>query len=85
MVIGTHQKGIYFFNTADKKFDKISIPESIEENGLLINDIVVDQLSRIWVGTNYGVFIIDKNTRCLLEFLLKVQNKNPNNTDVFKS
>ena len=65
LVVGTHQKGIYFFNTKTKVFDKVGIPETINENGLLINDIVVDQLSRIWVGTNYGIFIIDKNVKML--------------------
>ncbi len=65
LVVGTHQKGIYFFNTADKTFNKISIPESINENGLLINDVVVDQLNRVWVGSNYGVFIVDRNTQKL--------------------
>ena len=63
LVVGTHQKGIYFFNTITKAFDKIGIPETIDENGLLINDIVVDQLNRIWVGTNYGIFTVDKNTK----------------------
>jgi signal transduction histidine kinase/ligand-binding sensor domain-containing protein/response regulator RpfG family c-di-GMP phosphodiesterase len=83
LVVGTHQKGIYFFNTVDKTFHKISIPESIDENGLLINDIVVDQLSRIWVGSNYGVFIIDKNTRVLSKVSFRdLKTKSPNNTDV---
>ena len=83
LVVGTHQKGIYFFNTKTKVFDKISIPDSIDENGLLINDIVVDQLKRVWVGSNYGVFIIDRNvmklTRASYRF---TKNKTPNNTEV---
>jgi signal transduction histidine kinase/ligand-binding sensor domain-containing protein/DNA-binding response OmpR family regulator len=83
LVVGTHQKGIYFLNTITKTFDKIGIPESIDENGLLINDIVVDQLSRIWVGSNYGVFIIDKNAKALSKVSFRdSKTKNPNNTDV---
>ena len=83
LVVGTHQKGIYFFNTVEKTFDKIGIPESIDENGLLINDIVVDQLNRIWVGSNYGVFMIDKNARVLSKVSFKdSKTKNPDNTDI---
>ena len=82
LVVGTHQKGIYFFNTKTKVFDKVGIPETINENGLLINDIVVDQLSRIWVGTNYGIFIIDKNVKMLTRVSFKgSKNINPNNTE----
>jgi signal transduction histidine kinase/ligand-binding sensor domain-containing protein/response regulator RpfG family c-di-GMP phosphodiesterase len=82
LVVGTHQKGIYFFNTKTKVFDKVGIPETINENGLLINDIVVDQLSRIWVGTNYGIFIIDKNVKMLTRASFKgSKNINPNNTE----
>ena len=65
LVVGTHQRGLYFFNTNNKTFDKIRIPESIDENGLLINDVIVDQLNRVWVGSNYGVFIVDRNTQKL--------------------
>lgn len=83
LVVGTHQKGIYFFNTITKAFDKIGIPETIDENGLLINDIVVDQLSRIWVGTNYGIFIVDKNLMMLTRASFRgSKNINPNNTEV---
>ena len=83
LVVGTHQKGIYFFNTSDKTFDKIGIPESIDENGLLINDVVVDQLNRIWVGSNYGVFMIDKNARVLSKVSFKDSiTKNPDNSDI---
>ena len=82
LVVGTHQKGIYFFNTITKTFDKIGIPELIDENGLLINDIVVDQLGRIWVGTNYGIFTVDKNVMMLSRVSFKgSENKNPNNTE----
>ena len=82
LVVGTHQKGIYFFNTITKAFEKIGIPEKIDENGLLINDIVVDQLSRIWVGTNYGIFIVDKNVMMLTRAFFKGSNNiNPNNTE----
>ena len=35
LVVGTHQKGIYFFDT-DLKFDKIRIPNIIDERGLLM-------------------------------------------------
>ena len=83
LVVGTHQKGVYFFNTKNKVFDKISIPDSIDENGLLINDIVVDQLKRVWVGSNYGLFIVDKNTMKLTRASYRFsKNKTPNNTDV---
>ena len=82
LVVGTHQKGIYFFNTITKTFDKIGIPETIDENGLLINDIVVDQLSRIWVGTNYGIFIVDKKDMMLTRASFKSSKYiNPNNTE----
>lgn len=82
LVVGTHQKGIYFFNTITKAFDKIGIPETIDENGLLVNDIVVDQLSRIWVGTNYGIFIVDKNLMMLTRVSFRGSKKiNPNNTE----
>ena len=82
LIVGTHQKGIYFFNTITKTFDKIGIPETIDENGLLINDIVVDQLSRIWVGTNYGIFIVDKNNMMLTRASFKSSKYiNPNNTE----
>ncbi len=82
LVVGTHQKGIYFFNTITKSFDKIGIPKTIDENGLLINDIVVDQLNRIWVGTNYGIFIVDKNVMILTRASFKgSKNINPNNTE----
>ena len=83
LVVGTHQKGIYFFDTDLKKFDKIRIPNIIDERGLLINDIVVDQLKRVWIGSNYGVFIVDRNsmklTRASFRFL---EIKNPNNSEV---
>jgi len=83
LVVGTHQKGVYFFNTKNKVFDKISIPDSIDENGLLINDIVVDQLKRVWVGSNYGLFIVDKNTMKLTRASYRFsKNKTPNNTEV---
>jgi len=82
LVVGTHQKGIYFFNTITKAFDKIGIPKTIDENGLLVNDIVVDQLSRIWVGTNYGIFIVDKNDMTLTRAsFYSSNNLNPNNTE----
>ena len=82
LVVGTHQKGIYLFNTITKTFDKIGIPETIDENGLLINDIVIDQLSRIWVGSNYGVFIVDKNAMMLSRVSFRgSENINPNNTE----
>ena len=58
------------------------IPDTIDENGLLINDIVVDQLSRIWVGTNYGIFIVDKNDMMLTRASFKSSKYiNPNNTE----
>ena len=83
LVVGTHQKGVYFFNTKNKVFDKIGIPETIDENGLLINDIVVDQLKRVWVGSNYGVFIVDRNTMKLTRASYRFKkNKTPNNTEV---
>ena len=83
LVVGTHQKGVYFFNTKNKVFDKIGIPETIDENGLLINDIVVDQLKRVWVGSNYGVFIVDRNTMKLTRASYRfIKNKTPNNTEV---
>ena len=83
LVVGTHQKGIYFFSTKNKVFDKISIPDSIDENGLLINDIVFDQLKRVWVGSNYGVFIVDRNTMKLTRASYRfTKNKTPNNTEV---
>ena len=82
LVVGTHQKGIYFFNTITKVFDKIRIPESIDENGLLINDIIVDQLNRIWVGSNYGIFTVDKDLMMLTRVSFSGQhNINPNNTE----
>ena len=81
LVVGTHQKGIYFFNTRTKTFDKIGIPEIIDENGLLINDIIVDQLNRIWVGSNYGVFIVDKKEMILSRVSFRGSEKlNPNKT-----
>ena len=30
LVVGTHQKGVYFFNTKNKVFDKIGISETID-------------------------------------------------------
>lgn len=82
LVVGTHQKGIYFFNTITKAFDKIGIPKTIDENGLLVNDIVADQLSRIWVGTNYGIFIVDKNDMTLTRASFNSSNNiNPNNIE----
>ena len=80
LVVGTHQKGVYFFNTITKVFDKIRIPESIDENGLLINDIIVDQLNRIWVGSNYGIFTVDKDLMMLTVSFSGQHNINPNNT-----
>ena len=83
LIVGTHQKGIYFFNTITKTFNKIGIPETIDENGLLINDIVIDQLSRIWVGTNYGIFNVDKNAMMLSRLSFRgSENITPNNTEV---
>ena len=82
LIVGTHQKGIYFFNTITKTFNKIGIPETIDENGLLVNDIVVDQLSRIWVGSNYGIFTVDKDLMMLTRVSFSGQhNINPNNTE----
>ena len=83
LIVGTHQKGIYFFNTITKTFNKIGIPETIDENGLLINDIIIDQLSRIWVGTNYGIFNVDKNAMMLSRLSFRgSENITPNNTEV---
>ena len=83
LIVGTHQKGIYFFNTITKTFNKIGIPETIDENGLLINDIVIDQLSRIWVGTNFGIFNVDKNAMMLSRLSFRgSENITPNNTEV---
>lgn len=57
IIIGTHQKGVYVFNTLTKKFQKASI--DIDENGLQVNALIVDQLKRIWVGTNLGIMQLD--------------------------
>ena len=53
IILGTHQKGIYVFNTQTKQFQKAVF--DLDENGLQVNALAVDQLKRIWVGTNMGV------------------------------
>ena len=59
IIVGTHQKGMYVFNTVNKEFQKVTLEDGIEENGLQVNDIVVDKLKRIWVGSNYGLMQLD--------------------------
>ena len=53
IILGTHRKGVYVFNTFTKEFQKAAL--DIDQNGLQVNALAVDQLKRIWVGTNMGV------------------------------
>ena len=53
ILLGTHQKGVYLFNTLTKEFQKAAL--DVNQNGLQVNALAVDQLKRIWVGTNMGV------------------------------
>jgi ligand-binding sensor domain-containing protein len=53
IIVGTHQSGIYVFNTFSKEFQKVTLEDGIEENGLQVNDIAIDKLKRIWVGMHY--------------------------------
>ena len=59
IIVGTHEKGVYVFNTDTKEFRKVILQEGIEENGLQVNDIAVDKLKRIWVGSNIGLMQLD--------------------------
>ena len=59
IIVGTHQKGMYVFNTNTKEFQKVILEDGIEENGLQVNDIAVDNLKRIWVGSNIGLMQLD--------------------------
>ena len=59
IIVGTHQSGIYVFNTVSNEFQKVALENGIEENGLQVNDIAVDKLKRIWVGSNMGLMQLD--------------------------
>lgn len=59
IIVGTHQSGIYVFNTVSNEFKKVALENGIEENGLQVNDIAVDKLKRIWVGSNMGLMQLD--------------------------
>ena len=59
IIVGTHQKGMYIFNTYNKEFQKVALQDGIEENGLQVNDIAVDKLRRVWVGSNMGLMQLD--------------------------
>ena len=61
IIVGTHQSGIYVFNTFSKEFQKVTLEDGIEENGLQVNDIAIDKLKRIWVGSNLGLMQLDFN------------------------
>lgn len=50
---------MYVFNTNTKEFQKVILEDGIEENGLQVNDIAVDNLKRIWVGSNIGLMQLD--------------------------
>jgi ligand-binding sensor domain-containing protein len=39
IIVGTHEKGVYVFNTITKEFQKVILQDGIEENGLQVNDI----------------------------------------------
>ena len=53
IILGTHQEGVYVFNTLTKEFQKAVL--DIDENTLQVNALIIDQLKRIWVGTNLGI------------------------------
>lgn len=67
IIVGTHQDGLYIFNTATKIFRKVALPTSMNENGLQINALAVDLLKRVWVASNLGLFQLDTS-------LMKLEN-----------
>jgi ligand-binding sensor domain-containing protein/serine phosphatase RsbU (regulator of sigma subunit) len=56
--IGTYSNGIYNYNLRTQKFNKIKWDFGSTQNR--INDIIVEK-NRIWVATNGGLIIYDKN------------------------
>ena len=59
IILGTHQKGVYIYDTKTQEVQKIALPSTIEENGLQVNDIAVDRSGRTWLATNLGLFQLD--------------------------
>ena len=81
IIVGTHEKGVYVFNTITKEFQKVILQDGIEENGLQVNDIAVDKLKRIWVGSSIGLMELD-----FIALKLKaVENRKLQNQDLLSS
>ena len=81
IIVGSHQKGIYVFNTVNKEFQKVTLEDGIEENGLQVNDIKVDKLKRIWIGSNFGLMQLD-----FIALKLKyIENRNLQNERLLSS
>lgn len=81
--VGTYLDGVYEFDENNKQVNHIHVksePLTLSDN--LVYDIIADQSGRIWIGTNNGLNVYDKQTREIKAYFKEDGNLNklPNNT-----
>lgn len=72
--LGSYQEGLYAYDMANKELTHYyqgSELNSISDN--LIYDILIDSQQRIWIATNNGLNMLDKNTS-QFKFYFKEKN-----------